>query len=369
MEKIQCVEDEYSKLLRESHQLNIKGAEVADGRFKIELESKQKRLTESLDRLVAYGLFYFAYDIKSDRIIKSGGIQEWLGISEPDFNLVVYNNLFHPALKATQGFYAKGLVRALNTPYIDKNGDKRSIALDIEKTYFSYTQAIKKGIDKNGYMFVKRTLVPFIYTDENRLLGWLNIFNIINEYENHPFIFQKSSFDEDEEVLLHIKNASLENITKDQQIQVLTQMLSDILETTKDRENEKSKKTIENYIHECVQLLNCYALLAKEKEQLPSGNNKDEFIINAQIVAEKLKKLLLSNIKDPYLFKTIGNDFNEKYVNNHNVQILKAVDKKFSYDITQKQNISFNKKQLHVFREVTDFVRFLMEQSILPLND
>ncbi len=360
----------YSKTIRDSHQKHVEDAKPPEGKFAIELREKQKALTGSLKKLIPYGFFYFAYDIKKNEIIKPdgiGGIQKWLGIDENSFTIDIYNDLFHPALKAMQGFYARGLVKALNSKYIDTNGVEKSIVLDIEKVHFNYTQAIKKGIDKDEYWFVKRTLIPYIYTNENRLLGWLNIFSIINDYENHPFIFQNSSLTNEE--VLHIKNCSLGNISRKEQVDILSQMLSEVSDTVKDRTHTQSRKTIDKYIRESIDILNCYASLAKEKRLLVPGNIEDVLVISAQAVAERLRETLIANLKNPNLLVDIGCPYKEKYVTNHNAQILKAIDKKFSYDPELKQSVCFNKKQMHVFREITDFVHFLMVQSILPLND
>lgn len=212
MENI-LIENAYSESLRKSYQSIVANIELREGVFKDTLEIKQKALTDSLDKLIPHGLFYFAYDIKKDEIVKSGGIEEWLGILKVDFKRHVYNNLFHPVLKASQGLYGRGLVTALNR-------NISGLELDIETTYLNYTQTLVKKIDssKSKYWFVKRTLVPYIYTEENNLLGWINIFNIINEYEIYPFKFQNSSFGENYE---KIQSITTELITKQEQMRAL----------------------------------------------------------------------------------------------------------------------------------------------------
>jgi hypothetical protein len=328
--KINIEEDEYSKIIRESHQKNVKGATAPSGRFKVELEEKQARLTEALDTLIPYGTFYFAYDIISDEITNIGGIDRWLGIDNDDFNLILYNNLFHPALKATQGFYAKGLVKALNTSYKDKNGNEKRIELDIEETYFHYNQAIRKGIDRNDFWFVKRILVPFAYTEDNRMLSWLNIFTIINDFEYHPFKFHDSSLSKEE--LKHVKDCSIGGITRNEQLQILKSML-------KVGENEAKKpKTVENRVKEWIEILDAYALLIRDEKTEPTATNVASLLGNCD----------------------------KRYVGNHNKHILAVIDRNFAAN--QSNLNEQNNQSPHIFKEAIDFVRFLVEQSILPLK-
>lgn len=152
---------------------------VSDAAPSPNLAEKQQNLLEALDQMVKLGHCYFVYDIPSQMITHRKGIYDFLGHKDDAFSMCDYLDALHPALKAMQGRYSTGFVKALG---------QGKIRLDVSSTYFQYSQSLQH---RNGkYLFVRRTLIPFHYTEDNKMLTWLNLFTFINDYEIHPFRFQ-----------------------------------------------------------------------------------------------------------------------------------------------------------------------------------
>jgi hypothetical protein len=253
------------------------------------LKDKQSTLLETLDRMVPYGHCYLVYDMQAKAITHRRGIQGFLGFDENAYTMNDYLDSLHPALKAMQGMYSTGFVKALT---------QGNLTLDIETTYFHYSQAIKH---RNGhYLFVRRTLIPFDYTPDNRLLAWLNLFTLINDYEIHPFKFQGCSFDtitsdgkKDQSQYERYVHAY---ITKELSSQRKVEILRTLL-------NPNGRKT-EDVIEGSIFILNEYAT-----EKYPSAKNIARRLFHLESPEDKKKAIKTVNNRCSALVQTMHDTY------------------------------------------------------------
>jgi len=280
------------------------------------LKDKQNALLKTLDKMVPYGHCYFVYEMQARAVTHRGGIQRFLGFDEDAYTMTNYLDSLHPALKAMQGIYSTGFVKALT---------QGNLPLDIEKTYFQYSQSIRH--QSGRYLFVRRTLIPFEYTSDNQLLAWLNLFTFINDYEVHPFKFQGCSFD-----------TIAPDGTKDQHIykeHVLTHIALELNNELKGKTlrtliNPDRRKT-EGVIEESIFILNDYA-------------------INSKASAENIARRLFG--------KTSEDDEKKK-------KAIKTVNNRCSA-LVQTMHDTYGMDKLSSAKDIAEFFQ---SQGLLPLNN
>lgn len=208
---------DFNSELKNDYYKLVATAMISSGK-PLDLAKKQQTLLETLDRMVPYGHCYFVYNILKKSIERRGGIRQVFGFDEAVYSMDNYLDSLHPALKSVQGVYSTGFITALSRlPELNM--------LDIETTNFRYIQTIKHQNGSN--LFVRRTLIPFNYTADNRLLAWVNLFTSINDYQL-PFKFVGCSFDteygDQTFYKTHVQEVINKELTRQRKMEILKQI-------------------------------------------------------------------------------------------------------------------------------------------------
>jgi hypothetical protein len=139
-------------------------------------KEEQLRETTLLKETLGSERFFFVIDIPDFEIKEAHGINRWLGYSDSQFSLQYYwENVVHPECRKPLLMMAQTLFAALC---------KGVYPLQFMVQRYSGKIALKH---RNGhYVYAKKTSSIFQYDDQNRLLGYLNEFTILGDYNGEP---------------------------------------------------------------------------------------------------------------------------------------------------------------------------------------
>jgi hypothetical protein len=147
--------------------------------------SKQETVLQQLDKQIEKEQFYFVTDIKTGAIIKSNGINKWLGYMDEHFTQKKYLSAIAHAHILPQGLYASTIFEVL----INKQ-----IGFQFLKPAITTTLALKNKAGK--YFYCIRKCSPFQLTTDKRITEYLSEFTIVKEYTNETFHTRWSVVDE-----------------------------------------------------------------------------------------------------------------------------------------------------------------------------
>ncbi len=147
--------------------------------------AKQEAILKELDKQIDKEQFYFVTDVKTGAIIKSNGINKWLGYTDGHFTKKKYLSAIANAHILPQGLYASVIFETLIS---------KEISCQFLKPAAIATLALKNKAGK--YFYCIRKCSPFQLTTDKRVTEYLSEFTIIKEYSNEAFHIRWSAADE-----------------------------------------------------------------------------------------------------------------------------------------------------------------------------
>lgn len=137
---------------------------------------EQQQEIELLKQTLGGERFFFVIDMPSFEIVQTVGISKWLGYSDTQFKLHDYwENVVHPECKISLLLIAHQLYGSLCT-------GKYPLQFMVQR----YSGRVALRHRNGNYVFAKKTSSVFQYDSQNRLLGYLNEFTIIGDYNGEP---------------------------------------------------------------------------------------------------------------------------------------------------------------------------------------
>lgn len=146
------------------------------------------RLLETLKWLGHYDEYYTVVNLKHRRLDWHHGINKYLGYltsdilgtkienQEVDKGILFLRNIIHPFVRDWHNLFM------VSTLKLFKNSDYKKIQL--RNTRFIINIPVKK---KNGiYVFVKQMMLPLQIDKNGKLVTYLNVYTIVDEYRGQP---------------------------------------------------------------------------------------------------------------------------------------------------------------------------------------
>jgi hypothetical protein len=141
----------------------------------VTLEDQRQEL-ESLQQTLGGERFFFIIDVPDFEILQTVGINKWLGYSDKQFTLYDYwENVVHPQSK-------KSLLLIAYQLYTSLCAGVYPLQFMVQR----YSTKIALRHRDGHYVLAKKTSSIFQYDEKNRLLGYLNEFTIIGDYNGEP---------------------------------------------------------------------------------------------------------------------------------------------------------------------------------------
>jgi hypothetical protein len=133
---------------------------------------KNKKVKEIFEWLNHYDEYYVIIDFKKLKISWQHGLSSHLGYANDENNILFLRNLIHPFVRDWHSIYMMSL--------LDETLDFRNIL----KSRFIINIPIKKS---NGtYVFVKQMTLPFELDTNGRIIKYLNVYTIVDQYNSQP---------------------------------------------------------------------------------------------------------------------------------------------------------------------------------------
>jgi hypothetical protein len=137
---------------------------------------EQLQELESLKQTLGGERFFFIINVPDFEILQTVGINKWLGYSDNQFSLYDYwENVVHPQSKNSLLLIAYQLYTSLCS-------GKYPLQFMVQR----YSTKIALRHRDGHYILAKKTSSIFQYDIKNRLLGYLNEFTIIGDYNGEP---------------------------------------------------------------------------------------------------------------------------------------------------------------------------------------
>jgi hypothetical protein len=159
----------YDRLLSDSFALPVSQ--------KIISEEQQAESVNQLKDIVKYESFFFVTDMLNSRLYALHGLQKWLGYSDRDFTEAKFRSIVHPAHHIALAIQAYAVIQIGLSGGFNKAFMHQS----------NYTVFLNIKHNDGHYVLVKRNATPFQYDQNGRLLEYMNIFTIIDQYHDKPF--------------------------------------------------------------------------------------------------------------------------------------------------------------------------------------
>lgn len=138
--------------------------------------TEQQQEIELLKQTLGGERFFFIIDMPAFEIVQSVGISKWLGYSDTQFKLHDYwEQVVHPECKISLLMIAHQLYGSLCT-------GKYPLQFMVQR----YSGRIALRHRNGHYLLAKKTSSIFQYDSKSRLLGYLNEFTIIGDYNGEP---------------------------------------------------------------------------------------------------------------------------------------------------------------------------------------
>jgi hypothetical protein len=146
--------------------------------------------------------FFFVVDLLNFELYEITGVNRYLGYSEKDFTFKRYwNNVIHPGKEALK-LIARQMYEALCS-------GQYSLEFMVQR----FTSMVPLKQYNGHYILTKKTSSVFQYTNDNRLLSYIDEFTIIGDYNGEPLSPRMwFNYDDKESAL---KQQMLKNIIKD----------------------------------------------------------------------------------------------------------------------------------------------------------
>jgi hypothetical protein len=138
--------------------------------------SRQEMVLQQLNAQIDKEQFYFVTDVKTGTIVKSNGVNKWLGYTDEHFTQKKYLSAITQAHTVPQGLYASVIFEAL----INKQISCAFLAPAVISTV-----ALKNKVGK--YFYCIRRCSPFQLTSDGRITEYISEFTIVKEYSNEIF--------------------------------------------------------------------------------------------------------------------------------------------------------------------------------------
>ncbi len=152
---------------------------------------RQEAELRSLKATLHNERFFLVIDLHEMEVSHRGGINQWLGYSDKDFDFYTYLKIIHPHHLNVHTITSKAMLDGLN---------KGEIKLEFMKHRYNSLIALKHY--KGHYLLCKRMACVFQYNKKNQLTEYINEFTILGEFREEAFTVKSASDKEENEILL-----------------------------------------------------------------------------------------------------------------------------------------------------------------------
>ena len=147
-------------------------------------EEMQLNEIELLKETVRYERFFFVLDLHHWKIRDVYGVDRWLGYSQEEFDMQKFLSIMHPVQAQAHNASATILIEG------SMRGDW---LIEFMKHRYVTQMALR---NKDGeYLLCKRLASVFQYSDEHKLLEYINEFTILGPYREEPYSIRVSKGD------------------------------------------------------------------------------------------------------------------------------------------------------------------------------